>query len=91
MRELRRCLRRALPRPLAEKNGNYSIECVSTNGTPLTTLNGSTTNGEFNVVWNLVDGHGQRLHGEPFNAVVHITLPDSSRTQTLRWRSEPVQ
>ena len=69
---------------LPEKNGNYSIECVSTNGAHLTTLTGSTTNGEFNVVWNLVDDHGRRLHGETFNSVVHVTLPDSGRTQTLR-------
>lgn len=69
---------------LPEKNGIYSIECVTTNGAHLTTLTGSTTNGEFNVVWNLVDDHGQRLHGETFNSIVHITLPDSGREQTLR-------
>jgi len=69
---------------LPEKNGNFSIECVTTNGAHLTTLTGSTTNGEFNVVWNLVDDHGQRLHGETFNTIVHITLPDSGRTQTLK-------
>jgi hypothetical protein len=69
---------------LPEKNGNFSIECVTTNGAHLTTLTGSTTNGEFNVVWNLVDDHGQRLHGETFNSIVHITLPDSGRTQTLK-------
>ena len=69
---------------LPEKNGSYSIECVTTNGTHLTTLTGSTTNGEFNVVWNLVDDHGHRLNGETFNTIVHITLPDSGQSQTLR-------
>jgi len=69
---------------LPEPNGNYSIECVTTNGAHLKTLSGNTTNGEFNVLWDLVDDHGQKLHGETFNSIVHLTLPDSGRTQTLR-------
>ena len=69
---------------LPEKNGSYSIECVTTNGAHLTTLAGSTTNGEFKTVWNLVDDHGHRLNGESFNSIVHITLPDSGRSQTLK-------
>ena len=69
---------------LPEKNGSYVIECVTTNGTHLATLTGSTTNGEFKIVWNLGDDHGHRLIGETFNSIVHITLPDSGRTQTLR-------
>lgn len=69
---------------LPEANGRYTIECVSTNGEHLRTITGSATNGEFNVVWNLVDEHGHRLHGETFNTIVHITLPDSGRSQTLR-------
>lgn len=69
---------------LPEKNGNFSIECVTTNGVHLTTLTGSTTNGEFKTIWNLVYDHGHRLNGETFNSIVHITLPDSGRTQTLR-------
>ena len=69
---------------LPEKNGKFSIECLTTNGEHLTTLTGSTTNGEFNVIWNLVDDHGHRLNGGTFNSIVHITLPDSGRTQTLK-------
>lgn len=69
---------------LPEANGLYTIECVSTNGEHLKTLSGSTTNGEFKTIWNLVDDRGQRLHDEAFNSIVHITLPDSGRTQTLR-------
>lgn len=69
---------------LPESNGLYSIECLTTNGAHLATLTGSTTNGEFNVVWNLVDDKGYRLTGEKFNSIVRITLPDSGRTQTLR-------
>ncbi|MFZ0827978.1 MAG: hypothetical protein WAO02_11200 [Verrucomicrobiia bacterium] len=69
---------------LPEKKGSYSIECVTTNGAHLATLAGSTSNGEFNVVWNLVDDHGHRLNGETFNSIVRITLPDSGRSQTLK-------
>jgi len=69
---------------LPEKNGTFTIECLTTNGTHLATLAGSTTNGEFNVTWNLAADDGHRLTGETFNSVVHITLPDSSRTQTLK-------
>ncbi len=69
---------------LPESNGLYSIECVTTNGEHLKTLTGTTTNGQFKVVWDLMDDHGQRLGGETFNSVVHITLPDSGRTQVLR-------
>lgn len=69
---------------LPEPRGVYSIECVTTNGVHLATLTGSTTNGEFDATWNLVDDHGHRLNGETFNSIVHITLPDSGRTQTLR-------
>ncbi len=68
---------------LPEMNGLYTIECSSTNGEHLKTFTGSTTNGEFKVLWNLVDDHGHRLAGENFNSIVHITLPDSGRSQTL--------
>lgn len=69
---------------LPEMNGLYSIECVSTNGELLKTLAGNATNGEFKVVWNLVDDHGRRFNGETFNSMVHITLPGSGRSQTLK-------
>jgi hypothetical protein len=69
---------------LPENNGQYTIDCVTTNGVPLKTLSGSTTTGEFKTVWNLMDDHGHQLNGEPFNSIVHITLPDSGRAQTLR-------
>ncbi|HTV43266.1 MAG TPA: HEAT repeat domain-containing protein [Candidatus Sulfotelmatobacter sp.] len=69
---------------LPEKNGIYTIECVTTNGQHLKTLSGSTTNGEFNVLWNLVDDNSNRLTGEWFNSIVHVSLPDSGRFQTMR-------
>jgi hypothetical protein len=69
---------------LPEMKGLYTIECVTTNGAHLKTLAGSTTNGEFNLNWNLVDDQGHRLTGETFNTIVHITLPDSGRSQTVK-------
>ncbi len=69
---------------LPEKNGTFSIECVTTNGERLKTLTGSTTSGEFKVIWNLMADDGHRLTGETFNSVVTVSLPDSGRTQTLR-------
>ena len=69
---------------LPEMNGTYAIDCTTTNGAHLKTLTGSTSNGVFKAVWDLVDDNGHRLSGETFDSVVHITLPDSGRTQTLR-------
>ncbi|HZI32423.1 MAG TPA: hypothetical protein VFF11_08775, partial [Candidatus Binatia bacterium] len=57
---------------LPESNSLYTIECVTTNGEHLKTLSGTTTNGEFKVIWNLVDDHGHRLAGETFNSIVTI-------------------
>ena len=45
---------------------------------------GNTSNGQFNVSWNLVDGSGRRFDGDEFNSIFHLTLPDPGRTQTLR-------
>jgi len=69
---------------LPEANCTYTIECLTTNGEHLKSLGGSTTNGEFKVVWNLVDDHGNRLGGETFNSTIQLTFPDSGRTQTMR-------
>ena len=33
---------------------------------------------------DLLADHGHRLTGEIFNSIVHLTFPDSGRTQTLR-------
>lgn len=69
---------------LPEANGNYVLECNDTDGTRLKTISGSTSNGVIKVHWNLVDDHGQRFTGDSFDSVLHLTLPDSGRTQTMR-------
>jgi hypothetical protein len=69
---------------LPEANGNYVAQLTSTNGNVLKTVTGSTTNGVFNFLWDLVDDHGHHLTDNYFNSVFHITLPDSGRAQVLR-------
>jgi hypothetical protein len=69
---------------LPEANGNYMAQLTTTNGTVLKTFTGSTTNGVFNFLWDLVDDHGRRCTDPSFNSVFHITLPDSGRSQVLR-------
>ena len=69
---------------VTEGNFRYAIECITTNGVHLATLTGSTTNGEFNVVWDLVDEHGGRLRGETFNSILRLTDPASGRVTTMR-------
>jgi hypothetical protein len=69
---------------LPERNGNYTIELNTTNGALLKTLTGSTSNGVIKAHWDLVDDHGRRFTNDTFNSVIHITLPDSGRSQTLK-------
>jgi hypothetical protein len=69
---------------LPELRANYSIELTLTNGEPLKTISGSTSNGEIYVFWNLTDDRGRRLTGETFNSLFHLTLPESGRNQSLR-------
>jgi len=69
---------------LPEANATYVVHLTATNGTPLKTLSGSTSNGQFTVFWDLVDDHGQTFTGSEFNSTFQLRLPDSGRTQTLR-------
>ena len=69
---------------LPEKNGRYSIDLNTTNGTLLKNITGSTSNGVIAVRWDLIDSKGVRFAGEEFDSVFHITLPDSGRSQTLK-------
>jgi hypothetical protein len=69
---------------LPEPNASYVIECLTTNGTRLKTLTGVTTNGDLLLHWDLLDDQGQRFTGNYFDSIVHLSLPDSGRAQTLR-------
>jgi hypothetical protein len=69
---------------LPEANGSYVARLTSTNGNVLKTVVGSTTNGVFNFLWDLMDEQGRRCTDGFFNSEFHITLPDSGRSQVLR-------
>ncbi|HEY3761983.1 MAG TPA: DUF2330 domain-containing protein [Verrucomicrobiae bacterium] len=69
---------------LPETNGTYIARLVTTNGAPLKTITGNTTDGRIDVRWNMVNDNGQRFTGENFNSIWQISLPGSGRTQTLR-------
>jgi len=69
---------------LPESNGTYEIELKSPAGERLRTFAGSTSNGFFEVYWDLRDDRGQRCTNDSYDSVFHITLPDSGRSQRLR-------
>lgn len=68
---------------LPEKRADYSIDMLA-KGERLKTITGSTTDGVMDVFWDLIDDHGQKLHDESFETVVHLEFPDSGRAQTLK-------
>jgi hypothetical protein len=69
---------------LPEKNGRFVLRCQTTNGLPIKTITGATTNGIVSIRWNLLDDQGRRFGGESFDSTWTMTLPDSGRTQTLK-------
>jgi hypothetical protein len=69
---------------LPESNGTYRIELKSPAGERLKTIKGSTTNGLFDVHWDLTDAHGRRCTNDSYDSVFYITLPDSGRSQVLK-------
>ena len=69
---------------LPESNGTYEIELKSPAGDRLRTITGSTSNGCFEVRWDLKDDKGRRCTNDSYDSVFHNTLLDSGRSQTLR-------
>ncbi len=69
---------------LPEKNARFSIDMLTTNGVVMKTISGSTTNGIMKLRWDLIDSKGIHFAGDEFNSVIHVTLPDSGRSQTMR-------
>jgi hypothetical protein len=43
-----------------------------------------STNGLIRARWDLRDAHGARYTNDSFNTTIHIILPDSGRTQTIK-------
>lgn len=69
---------------LPEANGSYTLDIIAPAGNRVKTMTGNTTNSVIKVHWDLIDEHGNKCTNDFFNTVVHITLPDSGRSQTLR-------
>jgi hypothetical protein len=69
---------------LPESNGAFRLELKSPAGERLKTIAGSTTNGFFDVRWDLTDDHGWRCTNDTYDSVFYITLPGSGRSQVLR-------
>jgi hypothetical protein len=69
---------------LAETNGQYKIEINSDKNERLKTISGASTNGLIRARWDLRDAHGARYTNDSFRTTIHITLPDSGRSQTIK-------
>jgi hypothetical protein len=50
----------------------------------LKTFNGSTTDGTIKIFWDLVDEQGRLFTNNFFGSVIHISLPGSGRSQTMK-------
>jgi hypothetical protein len=61
----------------------YALDILSTNKERIRTFSGSTSTGIVKLHWNLTDEQGKRWNGDFFESVLHVTLPESGRTQTL--------
>lgn len=69
---------------LPEPNGIYTIELNSPTGEHIRTIAGTTSNGVIHVKWDLKNDHGNKYTNDSINAVFHVTLPDSGRSQTMK-------
>lgn len=69
---------------LPESNATYEIELKLPSGERVRTLSGSTSNGFFEVRWDLKDDLGRRCTNNAYDSVFQITLPLSGRSQRMR-------
>lgn len=69
---------------LPESNGTCFLEIKSPAGALLKTISATTSNSVIKVFWDLTDDRGRRCTNDAFDTVLHVTLPDSGREQTLR-------
>src|ERR1043166_1878145 len=69
---------------LPERTGTYAIEIKSPAGDLLKTISGSTSNSFIKEHWDLTDDRGRVCTNDSFGTVLHVTLPSSGRSQTLR-------
>jgi hypothetical protein len=69
---------------LPERTGTYAIEIKSPAGDLLKTISGSASNSFIKEHWDLTDDRGRVCTNDSFGTVLHVTLPSSGRSQTLR-------
>jgi hypothetical protein len=69
---------------LQESNGIYELQIKTPEGQPVRTFSGTTSNGVVAVHWDLTDERGTTCTNDAFDTVVHISLPGSGRSQTLK-------
>jgi len=69
---------------LPESNATYRVELKTADGERLRSFEGVTSNGFFQIHWDLMDEQGRRCTNASYDSVFQITLPDSGRSQTLK-------
>ncbi len=69
---------------LPESNGVYTVELLSSKGSHLKTISGTTSNGVIEIRWDLTDERGQTYTNDSIDSVFRVTLPDSGRSMTQR-------
>ena len=62
---------------LPESNCNFTIDLDTTNGAPLKTITGSTSDGMIKAHWDLIDSQNRRFTNNFFNSIFHLSFPDS--------------
>jgi len=77
-------LRASFYAQLPESNGIFRIEVKARFGNHLKTLAGTTTNGIINIRWDLRDEKGRKCTDDSIETFVHVKLPNSGRSQTLK-------
>jgi hypothetical protein len=69
---------------LPESNATYTVELKSEAGEEVRTFRGTTTNGWIEVDWDARDARGILFTNDSLDAIYHITLPQSERSQTIK-------
>ena len=68
----------------AESNATYVVDFLSTDGERLKSISGTTDDGVMKLRWDLIDEAGRRRTNNEFKTVLHLSLPDSGRSQTVK-------
>jgi hypothetical protein len=67
---------------LIEPVASFKIEITASDGKPLKTITGSTTNGWISLEWNLICDNGKKFEGDTINGKFEVTYPDGAHTNS---------